>query len=793
MKPAPTQRLGPHPRAAQKPSSGFGIQDILFTLFKHKWKIVVLSLLGFVAAGGIYYKASKSPSFETRAKLLVRYVQERSALDDYESRAEAAGRRGSAVMGTEVEILQSADLMTEVAKEVRPEVILAGSEGEGTPGLGAAAARVAKGFDVAVSRGSNVIHLSYRHSDPEVAVDVLEELIKVYFMKHLEIHRATEAFQEVAKQTDQARLRLQATDDELKELRSSANVVSVAESMIALEDRRKLVAATQLATEAELAAQETRVKRLEEALGLPPMQETEPADVEESADAGESADAEEGTAEQEGSTEQELAEARRKSAEALAEYRDLAGQLEAFKSRRNQLLLTRPATDRQVRELERKIDVVEKRGLDLVELHPELSGQPTLKGQPVGPEGAVGPNIDEERAQLLALRAKSEKLDEQMGRVLADYKKLSEVGGQIMSLEEQRKMEADKYATLEKRLAEARADGLLDPSNMPNISEIQRPSAPVRSLKDSTLKLVMGVAASGVIAGIGLAFLLELLDRRVSRPMEIQTRLQLPLMMSIPYTRSKDGIAKLIGREPGLEFFGDAGDVILPPVPHHESAELAKPEGPDHFISRYAEAIRDRVMFNFEVNNITHKPKLVAVTGLSSGAGATTIAAGMAKAFAEEGRRKVLLVDLNPGSNGNGSNGFHRNPSDSLVRALEISRSESFRKSPRSFYFASAQTRREGAGSRALAPMELHQLMPSLNASDFDYIIFDMPPVDPTSPTLAMAGFMDKVLLVLDAEKTTRESLQWGYSELEKGRADVSCIYNKARSHAPRWVDGGVS
>jgi hypothetical protein len=50
---------------------------------------------------------------------------------------------------------------------------------------------------------------------------------------------------------------------------------------------------------------------------------------------------------------------------------------------------------------------------------------------------------------------------------------------------------------------------------------------------------------------------------------------------------------------------------------------------------------------------------------------------------------------------------------------------------------------------------------------------------------------MDKVLLVLDAENTSREGLKWGYSELTKGRADVSCIFNKTRTHGPGWLTGG--
>jgi hypothetical protein len=44
---------------------------------------------------------------------------------------------------------------------------------------------------------------------------------------------------------------------------------------------------------------------------------------------------------------------------------------------------------------------------------------------------------------------------------------------------------------------------------------------------------------------------------------------------------------------------------------------------------------------------------------------------------------------------------------------------------------------------------------------------------------------------VLDAEHTSRDGLLWGYSELVKGRADVSCIFNKSRSVTPGWLNGG--
>ena len=76
--------------------------------------------------------------------------------------------------------------------------------------------------------------------------------------------------------------------------------------------------------------------------------------------------------------------------------------------------------------------------------------------------------------------------------------------------------------------------------------------------------------------------------------------------------------------------------------------------------------------------------------------------------------------------------------------------------------------------------------MPHLKASDFDYIIFDMPPLGQTSVTLPMARFMDKVLIVAEAEATDRDFVKRAYTELLSCGADVWVILNKVRSYGPR-------
>src|SRR5580658_3245735 len=52
-------------------------------------------------------------------------------------------------------------------------------------------------------------------------------------------------------------------------------------------------------------------------------------------------------------------------------------------------------------------------------------------------------------------------------------------------------------------------------------------------------------------------------------------------------------------------------------------------------------------MTYFEVINLTHKPKLVAVTSCAVGAGVTSTAAGLASSLSETGEGNVLLVNMN--------------------------------------------------------------------------------------------------------------------------------------------------
>jgi uncharacterized protein involved in exopolysaccharide biosynthesis len=163
--------------------SGLNLSVILFALFKRKWMIILCALLGIVAAAAVYFLYP--PGYESQAKLLVRYVLERSAVDQIEGTKPAAhvSKDTDKVIGAEIAILTSWDIAVQVAQAIGPKRLLPRS-GEAATETAAARA-VSSGLSAISTKGSNIIFVSYKNRDPQLATLVLQELLSRYFVKHL--------------------------------------------------------------------------------------------------------------------------------------------------------------------------------------------------------------------------------------------------------------------------------------------------------------------------------------------------------------------------------------------------------------------------------------------------------------------------------------------------------------------------------------------------------------------------------------------------------------------------------
>src|SRR5215470_2491377 len=260
-----------------QPPSGVKVGDVLFALFKRKRTICICAIVGIIAAAAVYF--IYPPSYQSEAKLLVRYVTERSAIDPVEAEKAAAASNNEAdrVIGAEIEILTSWDLAMQVAQALGPQrllpppqdlfsrVALALRLKRLLPPSGAsateptAAQSIASGLKVTSNKGSNIILVSYKNRNPEIATLVLQELLSRYFVKHLEVHRSADAFDFVSQQTDQVRTRLNQTEDALKTLREKTGIASLKEGSAALTTEAGKAQEQLNAAEADLAEQQALV------------------------------------------------------------------------------------------------------------------------------------------------------------------------------------------------------------------------------------------------------------------------------------------------------------------------------------------------------------------------------------------------------------------------------------------------------------------------------------------------------------------------------------------------------
>lgn len=731
----------------QAEPSPLNLHSILFAIFRHKLVIAICSLLGILGAVVVLFTFQET--YESRAKLLVRYVVERSTVDPIDGGPRSTGGRGNeGVVASEAEILTSWDLALQVAEALTPEKLMPDAGKAATKE--AAAAVVARGLKVSVAKNSNIIGITYANPRPELTMLILNELVNRYFVKHLEVHRSAGAFDFVSQQADQVRARLNQTEDALRNLKAKIGIASFPESMAAI-NAELIRTEEQLRTaEAEMAEQRARVQALEQTTTSlssgPVVTGTAPPSL--------------------SPREGLVIDASKPSPAEVERYKSLAARAAALRQAELVLLSKYTQENNLVKLNTAEIKDIERQLQDLRSRFPALAGATDATQQP---------DLFSERARLAGTEAKAQRLQMRLQEVKERFKELSDVAPQVAELERKKEMEETSYKYFQGTLEKARIDEALDPSKIPNISAVQRPSAPTR-VTDKRDKMMLGFAGGGLFLGIALALLNELvLNRTVKRPAELETQLHLSPLLSIPYS-STNGRRRL---GPSRPHPGSG-----PGENGHGKLDVAPWEG-NHFIRPYAEAIRDRLGLYFELNDMTHKPKLLGVTAFSENAGTSTLAAGLAAALSEVGEGKVLLVDVRLGPS-DVHPFFKGRPVQSLPAALKDN--ETNEPAAENLYLATVGS--SGAGLAQLGLKKFFDMMPSLKASDFDYVIFDMPPLTQTSPTLGMAGFMDKMLLVVEAEENNRDTVRRGYTALTGERDNVSVVFNKARSYVPKWLDG---
>jgi succinoglycan biosynthesis transport protein ExoP len=723
--------------------------DIYYVLFRHKWKILLLSLAGILAAAALHFV--NPPPYQSQAELLIKYVPQAGTMPlmGSDQKMIMPDSRGDDIINSEIQILTSMDLAAEAVTNIGSSNILFKASG-GSDAI-AAAILVRNNLRAEpANKGSSVIVVTFKHPDAQIVQPLLQEIITDYFQKHYEIHSTGGQFDDALTREGSALSEeLNDTEQLLANVKNKANIISLDDSRKGLADQISKIQSAILDAEAELAG-----------YGVPMKQPGTPAT-------------------------EKLENTNALTAippDQLEAYKELGTRLDLLRKKDQDYLVQGfTSSNLLVQEVDGQIAGIQQTKSDLEKKYPQIADSVT--DLPASGGGSVTP------AQMAALQARLKAWDAQLDQLQTQATNLNTLAPTIAQLEQKRAIQQANYENLATSLEQAHIHEALDTGKTPNIKWVQQPSPPYRDWAKANKTMAM-VAFGGIFAGLAWAFLIELvLDRSIKRPVEIEAKLKIPLLLSIPDVR-RNGHTLLGGilARRRLEL-NPATETTTADAPARGEGQIAGENGALAVVSLernpalypFCEALRDRLIVNFEVRNLTHKPKLVAVTSAGRGVGVSSIAAGLAASLSETGEGNVLLVDMNV-EQGAAQQFYQGNAGCGLDTALNTETKQ------HALVRENLYVVNGNANSEALPrilPKRFAALVPLLKASEYDYIIFDMPPVSQTSLTSRLARFMDMVLLVVESEKSDREVVQQANTWLAESGATVGAVLNKTRQYIP--------
>jgi len=466
------------------------LRDLAHVVFKRKSEI--LFFFSAVTIAVLVGTFLATPIYQAESQILVRTGRE-----NIYTPIVTAGSNQSPVLSlnreeqinSEIEILKGLSLLEKTVESIGPKVIYSDLE------MQAAVLKLEKALKITGVKNSNVIEVKLRHSDPKMASMVLDELIRQYLDRHLEVYKSPHSHQFLEEQSKTLLSRLRDTEDRLNAMKKEHNVSSLDEERRVLLSHEATLRAELDRTRSQIAETENRIVQLQRQVADAP--KTIPTEVEI-----------EHSPNQMNTLQTRLVELELKEKELLTKYTD---------------------ESRLVRQTQEEIQVVRAK---LAEQATKQSGR-----------SRSGPNptyqrLQEEfyrgQADLKALKPKEEMQASQLARYRERLGKLSEIEGQLKALERQVDVEQQNYRLYLSRIEESRISEAMDTQKISNVTQIQPARTPLKPVSPKVgLNLVIGFFLGG-FGSLGVAFFLEYLDDRLEKRDDAERVLNLPVLASIP-------------------------------------------------------------------------------------------------------------------------------------------------------------------------------------------------------------------------------------------------------------------
>ena len=752
------------------------LRDFYDVLFRHKRRSLVFFFCVMIVV--ILATFLFSEIFRSEATLMLRIGRESVSLDPTATTGQVVsiGMDKENEINSELAILQSLELAEKVVDAIGVEMILTGPDkapGEedsvlskvryGIHRLMKASGRVLteimrsgrepdpaeaernrdkavrflmQNLIVETAKKSSIISLSYDAKSPKMARDVLARLITLYLDKHIKAHRTTGSYQFFDQQKEEAHRALVNIEKELKNLKNSTGVSALTDQRRILLERTGSLQREWERTQSDMAASAAAIHSLQEKLsGMPKM-----LVITEISGAPNSASDE------------------------------LQKRIYELQLKEQGLLSVYTEESIPVKEIHRQIDET------------RLLLEKTVQTSQV----TTGINASYQEIRLLLVKeesglpslwARAEALKAQILKAADDLTILNETEMRLSRLQREMEIQEFNYRKYATSLEQSRIDHELEMQKISNISVVQEASYSVKPVRPrKIINLAVGLFL-GIFGAIGLALFSEYLDHSLKKPGDIDSKLQLPMLATIPLMTA-----------PGLSSLGFPFQPLQPEsVPHGSDDRGNIPLSIE--TRELSESLRECLLQPFGT-----PPKILstlAVTSCHAGEGVSSVAAYITCLLAEQSEGRVLIVDANldrPAQH----RMFGVQSSPGLIDMLARGKAGAIQSSP----IANVDVLSGGAGgegnninlARNADLKSLAELLAALRR-EYTHIVFDVPALWDDVSGVKLASAMEGVILVVEAEKTRWEVARHTQARLLEARANLlGIVLNKRRFHMPEWL-----
>jgi uncharacterized protein involved in exopolysaccharide biosynthesis len=474
-------------------SKRLNVIHLLNILFKHKSKILAsLFITGVVT---VLVSFSTPRLYEAKSTVMVQLGREFVYRPEFGDPVTGTRYRLAEVINSETQILNSSDLRERVLETIGISGIYPDMVDKENP-MEFAVRALGEGLVIKSIADSNIIHVFFKHQDPAVAANVLNELIKEFLAKHVQVFGESRApFLEEQMRTYEEQL--DEAESELEAFRQKHGVFDIADQTRLLLKQRSDLSVSMNSTNNEIKELEQKIATLDEQLkkvpkNIPVYTETE--------------------------TNSTLDELKVKLMELQIEEQKLLGTYTE-----NSLLV------RNIRD-------------EIASVASLMKSQGNVRPQTV--RTGMNPVYEEieldsihSRAKLQSMYAKKGVIESQIWDV---NRQLSELDIKQKGLRElERKVDTYErnHTAYVNKLEEALALDAMDRMKRSSIRIIESAKVPIKPLGLSLkMRLALGMLL-GLIAGIGIAIIAEFNQRRLSNVYAVEQRLQLPVLTVLPERR----------------------------------------------------------------------------------------------------------------------------------------------------------------------------------------------------------------------------------------------------------------